>query len=98
MAGEFYKFLNEYGWRTIENWDASHPTWIEKPSQVLPSIRRFMSRPVFAVDEARPKLIERRKKEKKELLSRVPADKREAFAKMMRAAQWSSVIDEVHPF
>jgi pyruvate,water dikinase len=96
--GEFYKFLNEYGWRTIENWDASHPTWIEKPSQVLPSIRRFMSRPIFAVDEARPKLIERRKKAEKELLSRVPADKREAFAKMMRAAQWSSVIDEEHPF
>ena len=32
----FREFLDEYGWRTIENWDASHPTWIEKPSQVLP--------------------------------------------------------------
>ncbi len=95
---EFHKFLSEYGWRTIENWDASHPSWVEKPSQVLPTIRRFMSRPVFALDEARPRLFERRSKAEKEILSRVPADKKEAFAKLMKAAQWSSVINEEHPF
>ncbi|MFH1491523.1 MAG: PEP-utilizing enzyme [Pseudomonadota bacterium] len=95
---QFREFLNEYGWRTIENWDAGHPTWIEKPSQVLPSIRRFMSRPVFALDEARPKLIERREKAEKEVLSRVPADRKDEFTKLMKAAQWSSIIDEEHPF
>ena len=96
--GDFREFLNEYGWRTIENWDASHPTWIEKPSQVLPSIRRFASRSVFALDEVRPRLIENRTRAEKEAISRVPVDKREEFAKLMRAAQWSSVIDEEHPF
>ncbi len=95
---EFHKFLSEYGWRTIENWDASHPSWVEKPSQVLPTIRRFMSRPVFALDEARPRLVERRSKAEQEILSRVPADKKEAFARLMKAAQWSSVINEEHPF
>ncbi len=95
---EFSVFLDEYGWRTFENWDASHPTWVEKPGQVLPSIRRFMSSPVFAPDEAQPKLIERRKKAEQELLSRVPADKKDEFAKMMKAAQWAGLIDEEHPF
>ena len=95
---EFQEFLNEYGWRTIENWDASHATWIEKPSQVLPSIRRFMSVPVFALDEAAPRLVEAREKAEREALSRVPAEKKEAFAKLMKAAQWSSIVDEEHPF
>jgi len=95
---EFHKFLSEYGWRTIENWDASHPSWVEKPSQVLPTIGRFMSRPVFALDEARPRLVERRSKAEQEILSGVPADKKEAFAKLLKAAQWSSVINEEHPF
>jgi pyruvate,water dikinase len=95
---DFHAFLNEYGWRTIENWDASHATWIEKPSQVLPSIRRFMSVPVFALDEAQPRLVEARTRAEIEVLSRVPADKREAFADLMKAAQWSSIVDEEHPF
>ncbi len=63
----FREFLDEYGWRTIENWDASHPTWIEKPSQVLPSIRRFMTVPVFALDEALPRLIAAREKAERRL-------------------------------
>ncbi|HLA80394.1 MAG TPA: PEP-utilizing enzyme [Thermoleophilia bacterium] len=92
------EFLREYGWRTIENWDASHPTWIEKPSQILPSIRRFMSVPVFALDEAHPKLVEARNEAEGEVLSRVAEEKREAFARLMKAAQWSSVVDEEHPF
>ena len=94
----FRAFLQEYGWRTVENWDASHATWIEKPSQVLPSIRRFMSVPTFALDEARPKLVEARLKAEQEATSRVPADKREGFTKLMKAAQWSSIVDEEHPF
>jgi phosphohistidine swiveling domain-containing protein len=94
----FHEFLNEYGWRTVENWDASHPTWIEKPSQVLPSIRRFMMVPVFALDEAQPRLVEARTKAEQEVLSRVPDDKKEDFAKLMKAAQWSSVVDDEHPF
>jgi pyruvate,water dikinase len=95
---DFRGFLEEYGWRTIENWDASHPTWIEKPSQVLPSIRRFMTVPVFALDEAQPRLVAARTKAEKEVLSRVPEDRRDAFTRLMKAAQWSSIVDEEHPF
>ncbi len=94
----FHEFLDEYGWRTVENWDASHPTWIEKPSQVLPSIRRFMMVPVFALDEAQPRLVEARTKAEQEVLSRVPDDEKGDFTKLMKAAQWSSVVDDEHPF
>ncbi len=95
---ELHKFVNEYGWRTIGNWDASNPTWVEKPSMTLPSIRRFMAAPTFAVDEARKGLIEARAKAEKEVISRVPKDKREAFIKLMKAAQWAGVCDEEHVF
>ncbi len=93
-----HKFLNEYGWRTIGNWDAGHPSWVEKPSQTLTPIRRFMSKPTFAVDEARPKLIERRKKAEKEAISRVPDDKMAMFTKLLRAAQWCNIVNEEHVF
>ncbi len=95
----FRSFLQEYGWRTVENWDAANPTWIEKPSQVLPSIRRFMS-----VPDVRPRRSGGRSsrpgrhKAEQDAISRVPEDKREEFAKLMRAAQWSSIVDEEHPF
>ncbi len=94
----FHEFLDEYGWRTVENWDASHPTWIEKPSQVLPSIRRFMMVSVFALDEAQPRLVEARTRAEQEVLSRVPDDEKGDFTKLMKAAQWSSVVDDEHPF
>jgi pyruvate, water dikinase len=94
----FREFLEEYGWRTVENWDAAHPTWIEKPSQVLPSIRRFMTVPVFALDEAQPKLVAARERAEEEVLSRVPDDRKEDFNKLMKAAQWSSFVDEEHVF
>ena len=94
----FRGFLDEYGWRTVENWDASHPTWIEKPSMVVPSIRRFMKVQFFALDEAAPKLVAAREKAEKEIVSLVPDDKRTEFIKLMKAAQWSSIVDEEHPY
>ncbi len=95
---ELRKFLEEYGWRTIGNWDAGNPSWIEKPSQVLPSMRRFITAPTFLVDEARQNLIERRARAEKEVISRVPAGKRDDFIKLMRAAQWAGVCNEEHVF
>ena len=95
---ELSEFLDEYGWRTTGNWDAGNPTWVEKPSQVLPMIKRFMSQPTFAVDEARPGLTERMEKARKELISRVPDDKRKTFTNLIRAAQWSVVENEEHVF
>ena len=94
----FRNFLNEFGWRTIGNWDASNPTWVEKPSMVVPTIRRYMAQDSFAVDEARQGLIKAREKAEKEVLSRVPEGRREEFTKLMRSAQWAGVVAEEHVF
>jgi phosphohistidine swiveling domain-containing protein len=95
---ELRNFVDEYGWRTIGNWDAGNPSWVEKPSMALPSVRRFMAAPTFAVDEARQGLVERRTKAEKEVISRLPTEKRGDFAKLMKAAQWAGVVDEEHVF
>jgi pyruvate,water dikinase len=91
-------FLDVYGWRTIGNWDAGNPSWIEKPSMALPSVRRFMAAPTFAVDEARQKLTRAREQAEKEAIRRVPEVRREEFIKLMRAAQWAGIVDEEHVF
>ena len=54
--------------------------------------------PVFALDEAQPRLVEARTRAEQEVLSRVTDDKKEDFTKLMKAAQWSSVVDDEHPF
>jgi phosphohistidine swiveling domain-containing protein len=95
---ELNDFLNEFGWRTIGNWDASNPTWVEKPALCFPSIRRFMEAPAFVVDANRQRLIENREAAVKDVLSRVPAEKKEQFTKLLRASQWAQVVEEEHPF
>jgi pyruvate,water dikinase len=92
------KFTQEYGWRTVDNWDVSTPSWVEDPSMTFPSIRAFMKQPTFAVDEHHQRLVEAREKAEKEVLSRVPADAKDWFTKLMKAAQWSSVVGEEHIF
>jgi phosphohistidine swiveling domain-containing protein len=95
---ELREFMYEYGWRTIGNWDAGNPSWEEKPSQVFPTIKKYMQLSTFPVDEAQPKLIERREKAKNELISRVPDDKRGNFSKLLRAAQWCNYYSDEHVF
>ena len=52
----------------------------------------------FPVDEAQPKLIERREKARDELISRVPDDKKGNFSKLLRAAQWCNYYSDEHVF
>jgi pyruvate,water dikinase len=95
---ELGEHLWVYGWRTPENWDCSHPSWVEKPSLSFPSIRRFMARPTFVPDDLRPHLIAKREAAEKEVLSRVVEEKRPEFVRLMRAAQWSGREDQDHVF
>ncbi len=95
---ELYKFLDEYGWRTLGNWSFSTPTWREKPSVIFPLIRQSMSHDVFRPDVVKQELIERREKVEKEITARVPEDKREYFVKLMRSAQWAPIVEEEHVF
>ena len=92
------EFINEYGWRTVDNWDISTPSWVENPSMVFPAIRTFMDQPAFAVDKHRQRLVKAREKAEKEVTSRIPDDAKDWFVKLMKAAQWSSVVGEEHIF
>lgn len=95
---ELRAFADEYGWRTVGNWDAGNPSWFEKPVLTFPAIRRFMAAPTYLVDEARKGLIERREKAEKEVLARVPENEKADFIKLLRAAQYAGVVDEEHVF
>ncbi len=93
------EFVNEYGWRTVENWDVSNPSWVEKPSLALPNIRRNMTKgEAFIRDQALVRLKKERAEAEKEILSRVPEDKREWFEKLMRGSQWAGIVAEEHVF
>jgi pyruvate,water dikinase len=95
---ELRKFVEEYGWRTGLNWDISTPSWVEEPSRALPGIRTYITQPTYAVDDTRPSLVKAREEAEREVLSRVPQDQREWFAKLMKGAQNAGVGNEEHPF
>lgn len=92
------EFNNEYGWRTVDNWDISTPSWVEDPSMTFTAIRASMNQPVFAVDKHRQRLVKAREKAEKEAISRIPDDARGWFVKLMKAAQWGSIVGEEHIF
>ncbi len=94
---EFRQFLDENGWRTARVFDVSYPTWVEKPSLALTAIRVSIAKGgVFALDEEQKRLARQREEVEKDVLSRVPAEKREMFEKLLRAAQWLGVYSEEH--
>jgi pyruvate,water dikinase len=97
-VGELNKFVQEYGWRTGANWDLSAPSWVEDPSRALPGIRMFMPQPTFVADDARKEQEKAREKAEQEALSRIPADQKEIFTKLMKAAQWAGRTQEEHVF
>jgi pyruvate,water dikinase len=95
---ELNKVLEVYGWRTSRNWDASSPSWLEDPSLTFGAMRTLMHQPEFAVDRAHQGLLVNKQKAQEELLSRVPESKREWFGKLLNVSQWTSIVQEEHPF
>tara|TARA_B100000315_G_scaffold260042_1_gene318942 strand:- start:1916 stop:3607 length:1692 start_codon:yes stop_codon:yes gene_type:complete len=96
---EFRESLNEYGWRTETLLDCCMPTWIEKPTLALPAIRGDMAKGgAFLMDQSYERLVKEREKTEKDVLSRVPSDKRDWFQKLMKAAQWSGIVSEEHNY
>jgi pyruvate,water dikinase len=94
---EYREWLKVEGWRNIDLWDVSSITWIEDPSLPLRDIKQAIAKGgVFALDSGRKRLSKEREKAEKEVLEKVPADKREWFEKLMRVAQKGSVFSEEH--
>ncbi len=97
--GEFRAYLNEYGHRPMRAQGIDFPTWLEKPSIPLADIKRMMTiGAVHAPDVMRDRLIKQREDTEKEVLAMVPAEQREWFAKLMKAAQAFSFYQEDHMY
>ncbi len=97
--GELHQFLDENGWRTPRVFDVSSPTWVEKPSLSLPTIRTAVAKggPHILAQE-RERLAKQREAVEKDILSRAPEGKREMFQKLMRSAQSVGAWAEGHLF
>lgn len=95
---ELNKFVQEYGWRTGANWDLSAPSWVEDPSKALAGIRMFIPQATFTADNARAEQEKARQKAEEEILAHIPADQKEMFVKLMKAARWAGPTQEEHVF
>jgi phosphohistidine swiveling domain-containing protein len=96
---EFHEFLNEHGWRTETLLDCCVPTWHEKPTLALPAIRGDMAKGgAFLMDQEHDRKVKERKELEKDILSRVPQEKRIWFGQLMKAAQWAGIYSEEHNY
>jgi phosphohistidine swiveling domain-containing protein len=94
---ELHKFLDVYGWQNKTIHDPCVPTWIEQPAIALPFIRADMAKGgAYFIEKERQRLVKERKEAEKEVLSRVPVDKRGWFEKLMKAAPWAGRFNEEH--
>jgi len=94
---QYREWLKVEGWRNIDLWDVSSITWIEDPSLPLRDIKQAIAKGgTFTLDVERERLAKEREKAEKEVLAKIPADKRDWFEKLMRVAQKGSVFSEGH--
>jgi pyruvate,water dikinase len=97
--GELREFLNEHGWRLDQFSDYTLPNWVEKPALALPHIRGNMAKGgMFAIDEEHKRFVKEREEAERDILSRVPKDKRDWFRKLMIVAQWAGIFSEEHDY
>ena len=95
---EFDEYLFEYGWQSPAHIDWSVPGWIDDPTTPIKIIRNALERgtsvqaqldKVFAKEK-------QRKETEKEVLTRLPSEKRRHYAKIMRAGQMWHWWNEEH--
>jgi pyruvate, water dikinase len=92
-------FLEVYGWRCSRMLEWATPTWLEKPSLGIPSVKMALStKGVSGIDDRLKAAQEDRKTAEAELLSRVSPDQKEWFSTLMKAAQVAPYFSEDHNF
>ncbi len=91
--------FDRFGHRMDRMLECSNPTWIEKPSLAIPHVRRSIaSGGIHAPDEERASLRAEGEEIEKEILSKAPADRRDAFKKLLNAAQATQHYSEDHDY
>jgi pyruvate,water dikinase len=94
----YREFLMQHGWRCERMHSYDTPAWIEKPSLAIGRIKVLMSQESFAFDTDRERLIKEREIAEKEVLAKLPADQKEWFGTLMKAAQKSGYWSEDHTY
>jgi pyruvate,water dikinase len=74
------------------------PSWREDLGLPIEKIQTYMRTPGFNLPDVRRALAEERERTAKELISRVPEDKREWFSLLFAAAQHAGSWSEEHNF
>jgi pyruvate,water dikinase len=96
---EYHDFLEVHGWRTERMLDWATPNWIEKPSLGIPLIKvAITAGGAYTIDERREQALRERGEAEKEVLARVPAEQREWFGALMKAAQKAGYWSEDHNY
>ncbi|MGQ9825016.1 MAG: PEP-utilizing enzyme [Desulfotomaculales bacterium] len=96
---EYKEFLGVYGWRCERMFDWATPSWLEKPSLGIPSVRMAIATGgVSTIDAKREQAVKEREEAEKEILAKVPVDQREWFEVLMRAAQMAGFWSEDHSY
>ncbi len=94
---EYSKFLNTYGWKCERMQDWATPTWLEKPSLGIPTIRLAITTGgTYSLDETRQRVAKEREKAEGEILDKVPAGQRDWFKVLMKGAQKAGYWSEDH--
>jgi pyruvate,water dikinase len=94
---EYSKFLNTYGWKCERMQDWATPTWLEKPSLGISTIRMAIKTGgTYSLDETRGRVAKEREKVEKEVLRKVPPGQKEWFGILMKGAQKAGYWSEDH--
>ena len=94
----FHDFQWENAWRPLIKFHCSAESWVEKPSVALEVIKGYFGTPLRSLEEVRVEKVKERERAERELLSRVPAERRATFEALMRMAQKAGAWFEEHDF
>ena len=96
---EFREFLEEDGWRSQRRAEFLLPTWIEDPTPAIEVIKMFIKKGgEFDLDKQREKAIKEREEAEREILSKIPDEQKEWFAKLLKVAQKAGPYGEGHNY
>jgi len=94
---DYSKFLDVHGWKCERMQDWATPTWLEKPSLGIPTIKMAIrSGGTYTLDETRKRVGKERDKTEEEVLAKVPSGQKEWFNVLMKGAQKAGYWSEDH--
>ena len=98
IAGLKGFLATQFGMRQMQLLNYATPTWRERPDLVADRIKLYVVGEDFKHQEMRAQQVKEREEAEKTLLAKVPAEQRDWFILMMRAAQNWGWWSEEHEF